>query len=346
MKFSLFAHVERYDDSISHRQLLDELTEYTLMAEAGGMVAVWIGEHHAMDFTVAPNPFINLSYLAAKTSKIRLGTGTIIAPFWHPIRLAGEAGMCDALSNGRLDLGIARGAYMFEYERLMPGLDAMEAGLRMRELVPALQGLFKGNYAHDGEYFKFPTTTSVPYPIQKDGPPIWIAARDPHTHNFAVATGCNVQVTPLALGDGEVEALMEKFNTAVSDNPQVPRPEVLLLMHTYVAETEEKLQAGAKAMQKFFLYFSKWFKNEAPIINGLIEELSDEEYEASPNYAPENLRKNMLIGTPEEVIERLKKYEALGYDQFSIWLDSAMTHEQKRDSLKMFIDKVMPAFAN
>ncbi len=116
-------------------------------------------------------------------------------------------------------------------------------------------------------------------------------------------------------------------------------------MHTYVAETEEKLQAGAKAMQKFFLYFSKWFKNEAPIVNGLIEAVTEEETEASPNYAPELLRKNMLIGTPEEVIERLKKYEALGYDQFSIWLDSAMTHEQKRDSLKLFIDKVMPAFA-
>ena len=132
MKFSLFAHIERYDESVSHKQLLDELTEFTLLAEAGGMETIWIGEHHGMEYTVAPNPFINLAYLAAKTTTIRLGTVNVIAPFWHPIRLAGETALCDVTSNGRVDLGIARGAYMFEYERLMPGLDAMEAGLRMR----------------------------------------------------------------------------------------------------------------------------------------------------------------------------------------------------------------------
>jgi alkanesulfonate monooxygenase SsuD/methylene tetrahydromethanopterin reductase-like flavin-dependent oxidoreductase (luciferase family) len=346
MKFSLFAHAERYGDEFSHKQLLDELTEFTLMAEAGGMETMWIGEHHAMDFTVAPNPFINLSYLAAKTSTIRLGTGNVIAPFWHPIRLAGEAGMCDVLSNGRLDLGIARGAYMFEYERMMPGLEALEAGLRMRELVPAIQGLFKGNYTHDGEYWQFPSTTPVPFPIQKPGPPIWIAARDPHTHDFAVASGCHVQVTPLAIGDDEVADLMNKFNTAVANHPEVPRPEVMLLMHTYVAETEAELQSGSEALQKFFLYFTKWFKREAPIVNAQIEALTTEEYEGSPQYSPEVLRKNLLVGTPDEVIARLKKFEELGYDQFSIWLDSAMTYEQKHKSLKLFIDKVMPAFAN
>jgi alkanesulfonate monooxygenase SsuD/methylene tetrahydromethanopterin reductase-like flavin-dependent oxidoreductase (luciferase family) len=79
-----------------------------------------------MEFTIAPNPFVNLAYLAAKTSKIRLGTGTVVAPFWHPIKLAGEIGMTDLASNGRLDVGIARGAYSFEYERMFPGLDAWE----------------------------------------------------------------------------------------------------------------------------------------------------------------------------------------------------------------------------
>ena len=344
MKFSLFAHIERYDDSVSHKRLLDELTEFTLMAEAGGMETIWIGEHHAMEYTVAPNPFINLAYLAAKTTKIRLGTGNVIAPFWHPIRLAGEAALCDLTSNGRLDLGIARGAYMFEYERLMPGLDAMEAGLRMRELVPAVQQLLIGNYTHDGEYWKFPETTAVPTAIQKPIP-IWIAARDPHTHDFAVATGCNVQVTPLANGDEEVANLMEKFNTACAAHPEVPRPKLMLLMHTYVAKTEAELMKGSAALQKFFLYFGKWFKAEAPIKNGFIEPITQAEIDAQPNLAPEVMRKNCLVGTPAEVIARLKSYEEMGYTQFSIWLDSAMTYEEKRDSLKLFIDEVMPAFS-
>ena len=344
MKFSLFAHIERYDDSVSHKQLLDELTEFTLMAEAGGMETIWIGEHHGMEYTVAPNPFINLAYLAAKTTTIRLGTGNVIAPFWHPIRLAGEAALCDLISNGRVDLGIARGAYMFEYERLMPGLDAMEAGLRMRELVPAVQQLLKGNYTHNGEYWKFPETTAVPRAIQNPIP-IWIAARDPHTHDFAVASGCNVQVTPLANGDEEVKNLMDKFNTACEAHPEVPRPKLMLLMHTYVAKTEEELMKGAAGLQKFFLYFGKWFKAEAPIKDGFIEPITQTEVDAQPNLAPEIMRKNCLVGTPEEVIARIKSYEEMGYTQFSIWLDSAMSYEQKRDSLKLFIDEVMPAFA-
>lgn len=344
MKFSLFAHIERYDDSVSHKQLLDELTEFTLMAEAGGMETIWIGEHHGMEYTVAPNPFINLAYLAAKTTTIRLGTGNVIAPFWHPIRLAGEAALCDLASNGRVDLGIARGAYMFEYERLMPGLDAMEAGLRMRELVPAVQQLLIGNYTHDGEYWQFPETTAVPRAIQNPIP-IWIAARDPHTHDFAVASGCNVQVTPLANGDEEVKNLMDKFNTACEAHPEVPRPKLMLLMHTYVAKTEEELMKGAAGLQKFFLYFGKWFKAEAPIKDGFIEPITQAEVDAQPNLAPEIMRKNCLVGTPDEVIARLKSYEEMGYTQFSIWLDSAMSYEQKRDSLKLFIDEVMPAFA-
>jgi alkanesulfonate monooxygenase SsuD/methylene tetrahydromethanopterin reductase-like flavin-dependent oxidoreductase (luciferase family) len=233
MKFSLFLHMERYDARTPHRQLFDELTELVQIAEKGGFETAWVGEHHAMEFTIAPNPFINLAYLAARTERIRLGTGTVIAPFWHPIRLAGEAGMVDVASNGRLDLGIARGAYSFEYERLLPGLDAFGAGARMRELVPALQQLFKGDYAHEGEFWSWPSTTPVPRPVQQPNPPMWLAARDPNSHEFAVRNGCHVQVTSLAAGDGEVVNLMDRFNAACKANPDVPRPQIMMLMHTF-----------------------------------------------------------------------------------------------------------------
>ena len=64
--------------------------------------------------------------------------------------------MTDIITGGRLDIGIARGAYNFEYERLLPGLDAWGAGQRMRELVPAIKGLWEGDYAHAGEFWSFP----------------------------------------------------------------------------------------------------------------------------------------------------------------------------------------------
>ena len=170
MKFSLFVHMERLDAGQSHQSLYDEYIELCEMADRGGMSAIWTGEHHGMDFTIAPNPFINLADLARRTTNVRLGTGTVIAPFWHPIKLAGEAAMTDIITGGRLDIGIARGAYNFEYQRLSPGLDAVAAGQRMRELVPAIKGLWAGDYAHEGETWSFPTTTSAPKPLQAAAP--------------------------------------------------------------------------------------------------------------------------------------------------------------------------------
>ncbi len=345
MKFSLFVHMERLNPGQSHSELFQELEELVCLAEAGGMEAAWIGEHHGMEFTISPNPFIQIAHLAGKTSTIRLGTGTVIAPFWHPIKLAGEAAMTDIATGGRLDLGIARGAYSFEYERLFPGLDAMGAGLRMRELVPAVEKLFAGDYEHDGQFWKFPKTSAVPKPMQAGGPPIWVAARDPNSHEFALAHGWNVQVTPLASGDGEVASLMERFNAACAKHPQVKRPRIMLLQHTYVAADEADTVRGAEEMSRFYCYFGAWFQNKKPINEGLMEELTPEEMAAMPQYAPEAVREALVIGTPAEVVARLKAYEALGYDQYSLWIDSGMSFERKKASLTRFIEQVMPHFA-
>jgi alkanesulfonate monooxygenase SsuD/methylene tetrahydromethanopterin reductase-like flavin-dependent oxidoreductase (luciferase family) len=136
MEFSLFAHMERTSPDLPQERLYEEFIDLCKMADEGGMRAIWTGEHHGMDFTIAPNPFLSLVDLAHHTKKVRLGTGTVVAPFWHPIKLAGEAASADLMTGGRIELGIARGAYSYEYERLMPGLDAWQAGQRMRETAP------------------------------------------------------------------------------------------------------------------------------------------------------------------------------------------------------------------
>ncbi|MGL3608126.1 LLM class flavin-dependent oxidoreductase [Rhizobium sp. G187] len=344
MKFSLFVHMERLDASQSHGQLYEEFIQLCEIADRGGMHAIWTGEHHAMDFTIAPNPFINLADLARRTKNVRLGTGTVIAPFWHPIKLAGEAAMTDIISDGRLDIGIARGAYGFEYERLLPGLDAWGAGQRMRELIPAVKGLWAGDYAHQGEFWQFPSTTSAPKPVQQPHPPIWVAARDPNSHEFAVASGCNVQVTPLWNGDPEIEALMGRFNTACEKAPDQPRPKIMLLLHTYVGTDATDVDQATREVSVYYNYFSAWFKNEKPISQGLIERLTEEEMAANAMLSPEVMRKNLPIGTADEVIARLKAYEALGYDEYSMWIDTGMSFERKKASLERFIADVMPAF--
>ncbi|MEO0380373.1 MAG: LLM class flavin-dependent oxidoreductase [Pseudomonadota bacterium] len=344
MEFSLFAHMERLTPGQDHKDLRQELISLAQMADDGGMRAVWTGEHHGMEFTITPNPFLSLVDLAAHTKNVRLGTGTIVAPFWHPIKLAGEAAAADLITDGRIELGIARGAYSYEYERLMPEMDAWEAGQRMRETTPLLRQLWAGDCAHEGEYFSFPETTTAPKPVQADGPPIWIAARDPSSHAFGVENGFNIQVTPLWQGIEEIESLMAKFNDACAAYDG-PRPKVMLLHHTYVGSDSDDVGMAAQQLSRFYNYFGAWFQNKRPVSQALIEPLTEEELAGNKMMSPENMHRDLTIGTAQDVIDQIKRYEDLGYDEYSFWIDSGMDFERKRASLARFIDDVMPAFA-
>ena len=192
---------------------------------------------------------------------------------------------------------------------------------------------------------RFPASTSAPKPLQQPHPPMWIAARDPNSHDFAVANGCNVQVTPLALGDEEVESLMERFNVACANHPEAERPKIMVLRHTYVGSDEADIDQAAREISVYYSYFGAWFKNEKPVTQGLIERLTDDELAANSAYSPEVIRTNTVVGTADEVIARLKFCEALGYDEYSMWIDTGMSFDRKRQSLQRFIEDVMPAFA-
>ena len=95
----------------------------------------------------------------------------------------------------------------------------------------------------------------------------------------------------------------------------------------------------------FFNHFAAWFRNDRPITKGLIQPMTEDEMAQYPQYAPEVLRRNHVVGEPAEVIERLRSYQAMGYDEYSIWIDSMMPFERKKASLQRFIRDVMPAFA-
>ena len=341
MDFSLFAHMERLAPHQDHHYLYEEFLSLCTMADEGGMRAIWTGEHHGMEFTIAPNPFLTITDVARHTKNVRLGTGTIVVPFWHPIKLAGEAAMTDLVTQGRLELGLARGAYSYEYERLMPGMDAWEAGQRMRETAPLMRPLWKGDCAHDGEFFQFPATSSAPKPLQEDGPPIWIAARDPNSHEFAVHNGFNVQVTPLWQGIEEIESLMERFNIAC-EGYAGKRPKIMLLHHTYVGSNSDDVDLAAQELSRFYCYFGAWFQNKRDVSQGHIDPLSEEEMTANAMMAPENMKRDLTIGTAQDVIDQIKRYEDLGYDEFSFWIDSGMSIERKRASLDRFLSDVMP----
>ena len=328
----------------SYTQLYEDFISLCQMADLSDMRAIWTGEHHAMNYAIAPNPFITIADLCRYTKKIQLGTGTLIVPFWHPIKLAGEAAMTDVLSNGRLELGLARGAYLYEYDRIIPGMDAMEAGLRMREIVPTLQKLWKGDYVHDGKYFQFPSTTSIPKPLQDNGPPIWIAARDPNSHEFAIANDWNVQVTPLWKGFNEIERLKNIFDNICTKYSDKPKPLSMVLNHCYIGGNDDDIHKGAVAVSKFYNNFGAWFKNNRSVVQGTMDPLTQEELDSNEMCSPNEMKKNQNIGTLNEVIDNIKRYEDLGFDEYSIWIDSHLSIEDKKEFLDRFISDVMPRF--
>ena len=179
--------------------------------------------------------------------------------------------------------------------------------------------------------------------MQPGGPPIWIAARDPNSHEFGVQNGFNIQVTPLWQGMQEIETLMGRFEDACA-NHEGPRPKIMLLHHTYVGSDDADLGQAVRELSRFYNYFGAWFQNKRPVRQGLIQKLTDEEMAANTMMAPENLARDLTVGTPDGVTERLKRYEDLGYDEYSFWIDSGMSFERKRASLARFIDDVMPKF--
>ena len=127
MKFQLAINMERMDASIGMEEVARHTLEMVQMADKGGFNIVWAAEHHALEMTIAPDPFQLLAWWGSHTNQIRLGTATVAAPYWHPIKLAGEAAMCDLISGGRLDFGIGSGAYQREFDGMHPGLKQSDA---------------------------------------------------------------------------------------------------------------------------------------------------------------------------------------------------------------------------
>jgi alkanesulfonate monooxygenase SsuD/methylene tetrahydromethanopterin reductase-like flavin-dependent oxidoreductase (luciferase family) len=136
---------------------------------------------------------------------------------------------------------------------------------------------------------------------------------------------------------------MDRFNAACASHAG-PRPKIMLLHHVYVGSDDQDVDTAAQELSRFYNYFGAWFQNKRPVTQGLIDPLSDAEMQANALMAPHKLRQDLTMGTATQVIDRIKRYEDLGYDEFSFWIDNGMSTARKRESLDRFINDVMPAF--
>ncbi len=345
MKFAVSLSMERFSPEASMTEARDRLLALARVADEGGFETLWTAEHHTIECTISPNPFTVLTWLAQHTERIRLGTATLVAPYWSPIRLAGEAAMCDHLSNGRLEFGIARGAYQYEFDRMAGGIPQQEGVAYMKELVPAVKRLWEGDYEHDGHYWRFPLATSVPKPLQQPHPPIWVATRDPGSFDWAVGIGANILSTPLSAPPSEVAVLGAKFRKAVADHLEHPRPRFMMQRRTCVYDREEDWQTAVRHSVDYGRYFENLMQNIGTVHNGFPEAVPFETVANRANYDPAAVRDNLMFGTPDEVIRKLQIYEDEGVDQYCLGLSFNLPFELQMKTLRLFIDEIMPHFA-
>ena len=166
-------------------------------ADRLGFSHVRIVEHYFHYYGgYSPNPIVFLSAVSQRTRRTRLITGAVLPAFNSPLKLAGEIGMLDGISAGRLEVGFARAFLPHEFAQFEVSLD--ESRRRFTEgLAQITMLLADENVSSQGEFHSFQNVTSLPRPTQKPHPPFWIAATNtPETFAFAGTKGCKVMAIP------------------------------------------------------------------------------------------------------------------------------------------------------
>ena len=344
MKFQLAVNLERMDDKTDMDAVQKHTLEMVQMAEEGGFEIVWAAEHHALEMTIAPNPFQILTWWASNTNRIRLGSGVANASYWHPINLAGEAAFLDLISGGRLEFGIGSGAYQREFDRMRPGLKQSDAWRYMQEMLPVVQALWKGDVEHNGEFWQFPTSTSCPKPVQ-DNPPVWVAARSPITFDYALKNDCNVMSWPLTRPFSEAELYMQQFEETLAKYPNARRPRFAMMRHAAVYENQAGRDQAIDAIRCVLGQFENLFRNIGGVSNGFPKQIPLAELANRDEYNADMLEENLLFGTPDQVIGKLKRYQDLGVEDFIYYASMGLGMDAQKKSLKLFCDEVMPALA-
>lgn len=147
-------------------------------SEAAGFDTFWVSEHHGFADGYLPSPLVLLAAIAARTTSIRLGTGLLLGPLRHPVKLAEDACVVDQLSEGRLVLGLGAGYHLAEFD--MFGTDASTRGQRLTETVEILRRAWQSErFSHHGTIYSLDGVHVSPPPFRDTGIPIWLGGYAP-----------------------------------------------------------------------------------------------------------------------------------------------------------------------
>ena len=130
----------------------------------------------------------------------------------------------------------------------------------------------------------------------------------------------------------------------MAENPGMPRPKFAMMRHSVVYENEDQCGTAVKAAQNQVCKFANLFQNLGDVDNGFPNQVSLESLPNQDEFTAESLKENLMFGTPDEVIAKLRRYQELGVDEFIYYASLGLGLPEQKRSLDLFCNEVIPAF--
>ena len=331
-----------------------EMLEQVQFAEQMGFSAFFTSEQHfnpAISMTSAPE--VILGYLAAKTSTIRLRVASFpLLTFNHPLKVAEKSATLDVLSHGRAEIGTARS----NNPRTLKAFEVdpnLTRAMWFESMEILRKALTLEEVGHRGQFWTIdPPVVLRPRPVQQPHPPIFVSATSVETHRNAGKLGIGVMTgNSLSGGWPYLEEAMANYREGLAEADPGPggvvnRSAGALAVTAHCAPTKEQAIAEAEPRARRFLEeIAEWFaalaesSPEYAYMSRLGELLQDEQgFEEIIEQSP-----YISIGTPEFFIERARRLEELGYDEFLLGMDG-IPHEQIMSCIELIGTEVIPTF--
>jgi alkanesulfonate monooxygenase SsuD/methylene tetrahydromethanopterin reductase-like flavin-dependent oxidoreductase (luciferase family) len=343
MRFGTFVFSISHDPSEDHLVIENTLREVEL-AEAIGLDAVWLTEHHFDGAVAYADPLVFGAAVAMRTRRVRIGFAVVEMALHHPIRLAVQTSLLDNLSRGRLIVGTGRGSAYNEFEYIGFGTTMDEGRHMMAEAEDLLVKAWTGeDVQHKGRYWNLAFPRLRPPPYQKPHPPLVRACIGEASMLDMAKIG-----RPVLIGVQTLDTLRQRLRryketllTAGFDEGAVEKAldETWAQRALYVAESnDEALEVAAIALKRYRHHLDESRRRYNP--GGLPPRSPDAP--PSPNEMVEHA---FLAGTPKRVAEQIAALRDAGVRNLLLNVNvGQMLPEQVERSMKLFGEKVLPVY--
>jgi len=344
MEFSQFLTSYMPDTKASYKQHYDDLVEQAVLIDRLGYKGVSLSEHHLINILMMPSPLSMAVKIAAVTERVEIATAVAVLPIRDMRIFAGELTQADILCDGRLVLGVGRGAFAYEIERL--GVSIETTREKLSESLEVLEALLAGEeVSWDGKYYQFEPLTIMPRPMRKI--PIMLAVMDLDAIYHCARQGYHIQTTVLSADQKLLEERVNAFHRGKADCGEAGRDLSLSLQRMcYCARNEadarEKLEMAYGYYQRFDNVFTGLNINDhnsrGVVKNGAIEPLPRDQ-------TIEELGENLLICPVNEMIDRLGVYADAGIDEVILSNGMGQSQPDMLEGMERFANEVMPHYA-